>query len=96
MPDNDLTVPTPMSRAQLENLVRGNVQRMADDDDLSSWLTDVAVDVHNVEVGIWRCAQGGDDSLWESPFDWKPECGCCGCKAFLVEVVGTFDYSLSV
>jgi hypothetical protein len=94
--DEHLTVPLPMSREQLANLVRGDIQRMHDDDGLASWLPEVAADIHNVEVGIWRCAQGGDDSLWESPFDWRPECVCCGCKAFLVEVVGCFDFSVYV
>jgi hypothetical protein len=102
-----------MSREQLANLVRGDVQRMHNDNELGSWLPDVASDVQNVEVGIWRCVQGGESrccagpgcdcgeccengELWESPLAWEPECGWCGRKAFLVEFVGTFDYSLSV
>jgi hypothetical protein len=100
-----------MSKAQLENLVTENVERMADDHGLNEWLLGVATDVRSVEVGIWRCPSGeitcaegccGDEceccdnaGLWESPLDWESECGC-GRKAFLVEVVGRFDYSMAL
>jgi hypothetical protein len=105
-----VNVRTSMSKAQLENLARDKIERIADSD--SSWLRDVAADVHNVEVGIWRCVQGGESrccagldcdcgeccengALWESPLDWEPECGWCGRKALLVEIVGLFDYAPS-
>jgi hypothetical protein len=93
--DDLLTVPLPMSREQLANLVRGNVERLTDDE-LGSWLPDVVDDIRSVEVGLWRCGCCDNPTLWESPFDWEPECGWCRRKALLVEVVGTFDYSLSV
>jgi hypothetical protein len=101
-----------MSKAQLENLVTENVKRMDDDHDLNEWLPGVAANVRGVEVGVWRCPSGettcvegccGGDGceccdnagLWESPLDWEPECRC-GRKAFLVEVVGCFDYSAAL
>lgn len=94
-----------MSPNQFENLTRANIERMGDDDGLDEWLPDVADDVTTVEVGIWRCAYNNpelDDDilcdnaeLWESPFDWEPECGWCGRKAFLVEYVGRFDFEAS-
>jgi hypothetical protein len=74
-----------MSAAQLENLVRNNVDRLEDDRELNEWLPGVATDVSSVDVGLWRCPSGeiacdegccGDcdfcdnAGLWESPFDW--------------------------
>jgi hypothetical protein len=100
---------TPMSHEQLENLVRDRIERLTDDSDLS-WLRDVADDLSNVEIGVWRCPSGeitcaegacGDCdccnnvTLWESPLDWEPECGWCGRKALLVEIVGCLDYAPS-
>jgi hypothetical protein len=96
-----------MSKAQLENLVTDNVERMHDHG-LSDWLPQVAADVCNVEIGIWRCPSGeitcaegmcGDceccsnSNLWESPSDWQPQCSVCNRPALLVEYVGRFDYS---
>jgi hypothetical protein len=97
-----------MSKAQLENLVTENVERIDDDHGLNEWLPGVATDVRSVEVGVWRCPSGDvlcaegmcsdecgcceNAGLWESPLDCEPECHC-GRKAFLVEVVGCFDYS---
>jgi hypothetical protein len=98
---------TPMSAAQLENLVRERIERIADDSD-SSWLRDVADDLGDVTVGIWRCPSGeitcaegacGDCdccdnvTLWESPLDWEPKCMYCGRPALLVEIAGRFDYT---
>jgi hypothetical protein len=101
-----------MSKAQLENLVRNNVERMEEDHGLNEWLPGVATDVHSVEVGVWRCPSGdvlcaegmcsdecdccGNAGLWESPFDWQPQCSGCNRPALLVEHVGTFDYSMLV
>jgi hypothetical protein len=100
-----------MNKAQLENLVRNNVERMEDDHGLSWWLPDVATNVQSVEVGLWRCPSGeitcaegmcGDceccsnSNLWESPFDWQVECADCGQPALLVEYVGRIDYSMLV
>jgi hypothetical protein len=71
-----------MSAAQLENLVRNNVDRLEDDRELNEWLPGVATDVSSVDVGLWRCPSGeiacdegccGDcdccdnAGLWESP-----------------------------
>ena len=97
-----------MSRGQLENLVRDNIERISDDQVLDDWLPHVAADIRAVEVGVWRCLSGkvtcpegecGDcdccenAELWESPLDWEPECGHCGRKALLVEIVGRFDFA---
>jgi hypothetical protein len=98
-----------MSHEQLENLVRENIERMADDGYLAAWLSEVAADVSNVTVGVWRCPSGeigcaegacGDDcaccensALWESPLDWSPTCMYCERPALLVEIAGRFDYS---
>jgi hypothetical protein len=102
--------PTRMSAAQLENLVRDNIERLSDDGELESWLPEVVADVGHVEVGLWRCPSGeitcpedacgdcgccGNATLWESPLDWEPLCGHCNRPALLVEVVGRFDYSRS-
>jgi hypothetical protein len=99
-----------MSKAQLKNLVTDRVERMHDHG-LSDWLPNVVSDVSNVEVGVWRCPVGevtcpegccGDcgccenAGLWESPFDWQPQCVYCNRPALLVEHVGTFDYSMLV
>jgi hypothetical protein len=112
---SDLTVPLGPSKAQLENLVTDNVERMHDHG-LSDWLPEVESDVSQVEVGVWRCQSGevtcdegccgdcdccGNAGLWESPLNadlmaWEPQCGECGRKAFLVEVVGCFDYSAAL
>jgi hypothetical protein len=99
---------TSISKAQLENLVRDRIERMADDSDLS-WLRDVADDLSNVDVGVWRCPSGevgcaegmcDDDcnccenaELWESPLEWEPKCMYCGRPALLVEIAGRFDYT---
>lgn len=96
-----------MSRGQLENLVRENIERMSDEQGLDEWLPHVVADITSVEVGLWRCPSGevtcpegacgdcdccGNTTLWQSPLDWAPECGWCGRKALLVEVVGRFDF----
>jgi hypothetical protein len=99
----DLTViPPSLNRAQLQNLVTENVERMEDDRGLDSWLPNVVSDVSKVTVGIWACPSGEcdcctNDKLWESPVlpsdEWAPECLYCERKALLVEVVGVIDYS---
>jgi hypothetical protein len=100
-----------ISTAQLENLVRNNVERLEDDHELNEWLPNVVADVQSVDVGLWRCPSGeitcaegccGDceccdhTALWESPFDWQPQCSWCNRPALLVEYVGRFDYSMLV
>jgi hypothetical protein len=94
---DQIIVPLGPSKAQLENLV-----------------------ISRVEVGVFRCVQGGENRcndhdnpgpecwcdkcctngrLWESPLNadlvtWDPECGECGRKALLVEVIGVIDFTM--
>jgi hypothetical protein len=65
-----------MSTAQLENLVRNNVERMEDDHGLNEWLPGVAADVQSVEVGVWRCPSG-EITCAEGYCGGDPDCGCC-------------------
>ncbi|HCG02538.1 MAG TPA: hypothetical protein DEV93_18595 [Chloroflexi bacterium] len=112
-----MVVPLGPSKAQLRNLATENIERMEDEPGLLSgphaWLPEVVKDLSHVEVGVFRCVQGGENrcnpgpecwcdkcctngELWESPLngnDWEPECGECGRKALLVEVVGCIDYT---
>jgi hypothetical protein len=65
---------TSMSREQLENLVRERIERMADDTELGSWLPDVVDDLSSVQVGIFRCVQGGESRCCAGP-----DCDCDEC-----------------
>jgi len=73
-----MVVPLGPRRTQLENLVRNNVARMADAKHLNEWLPGTVSDVSRVEVGIWRCVQGGENRCndHDNP---GPECWCDKC-----------------
>jgi hypothetical protein len=67
-----------MSNAQLRNIAIENIERMADDHGLDEWLPGVVSDVSRVEVGVWRCVQGGENRCNDHDHP-GPECYCEHC-----------------
>jgi hypothetical protein len=73
-PPARMVVPLGPSKAQLRNLATENVKRMADAKHLDEWLPGTVSDVSRVEVGVFRCVQGGENRCNDGPECWCDKC----------------------